>query len=194
MSSAPHPIEWLEASGRRVAARVRGVLSGEERRALFCATLAERRYFVEASTGGAEDYRQAFVHYTTVDEADGVVACARRLGAEVAAGLGLAPPTGRVERQLTVHLDGGFYRLHRDDQGEEASRRLLSYVYYFHGPRRWRGGELVLVGAPPCVVQPEDDTLVMFPSSHEHEVLRLEAAPPLSFEEGRFTVNGWLWR
>lgn len=181
--------------GHPLAVCLDGALDDEARRALFDAAVAERKYFVEASTGGADDHRRALVHYTTVDEADPVVALAGALAAEAATLLRVALDTvARVERQLTVHLDGCFYRRHCDNQGEEAARRALAYVYYFHGPRRWTGGELVLEGDAPLVVAPEDNRLVMFDASVLHEVRRVEAATPLAFDEGRFTINGWLWR
>jgi SM-20-related protein len=194
---ADPPIEWLaRAHGEApLVARVANLLETHERNALFRAAVAERRYFVEASTGGADGHREALVHYTSVDEAEPVLERVRALAVRIAAALGVElPGVRRIERQLTVHLDGGFYRRHRDDQGEEASRRALSYVYYFHGRRRWRGGELAFEGEPPLLVEPADNSLVLFSSSLEHEVRPIVATSPLAFEEGRFTINGWLWR
>jgi SM-20-related protein len=192
-------VEWLGAT-RRLVARVRGPLSAKEHRALFRAAVAERKYFVQASTGGAEDYREAQVHYTCVDEADVLVAKVRALGPSIAAGLGVAlENVTRVERQLTVHLDGGFYRPHRDNQGEEAARRALTFVYYFRAPRArgpspFSGGELVIEDGERCLVAPEDNTLVLFDAGLLHEVQPVTSPRPLAFEEGRFTINGWLWR
>lgn len=189
----------LEAIGSRsglpLAARLDGVLDPPARDALLRAAVAERKYFVEASTGGSDEHRRALVHYTTVDEADPVVDLVRGLALEVGALLGVSlEKVARVERQLTLHLDGGFYRAHRDNQGEEAARRALAYVYYFHGPKRWSGGELVLEGDRPCVLEPDDDRLVLFDASVLHEVRPIVAETPLAFHEGRFTVNGWIWR
>jgi Rps23 Pro-64 3,4-dihydroxylase Tpa1-like proline 4-hydroxylase len=182
-------------AGRPLAVCVDHALSDSERAALLSAAVSERRYFVEASTGGADEHRRALVHYTTVDEADPVVALAKTVALDAAKVLGVdLGAVARVERQLTVHLDGCFYRAHRDNQGEEASRRALAYVYYFHGPRRWSGGELVLAGDEPLVVVPADNRMVMFDASVLHEVRPVEAPSPLAFHEGRFTVNGWVWR
>lgn len=190
-------IEWLGRSrnGKPLVARVSGLLDPDAHRALHRACVAERKWFVEASTEGADDYRRALVHYATVDEATPVVDRALVLAPRVAEGLGVELPRIReVERQLTVHLDGGFYRPHRDDQGEDASRRALSYVYYFHEEARWRGGQLAFLGEPGLELEPLDNSLILFSANLEHEVRRLEAPSPLSFEEGRFTVNGWIWR
>ncbi len=185
-------IEWI---GQRAAARVRDLLPAAERDALLRAAVAEAPWFVEASTGGGDDHRRAHVHYTTVDEALPVVERVRALGPEAARGLGLdLPAVARIERQLTVHHDGDFYRAHRDNQGEEAARRVLTYVYFFHAPRRWTGGELVIHRNGAHRIEPIDNSVVLFDAGLLHEVLPLVSPTPLAFAEGRFTINGWLWR
>jgi SM-20-related protein len=65
-------------------------------------------------------------------------------------------------------------------------------------PPAWDGGELWIVDpaapdAPPVVVSPEDGSTVLFPSELEHEV-RPVRVPSGAFADGRFTVNGWVWR
>jgi SM-20-related protein len=189
-------IEWIGVPPR--AARLRDVLTRAERDTLFRAALAEERMFVEASTEGGDDHRRAHVYYRAMDEARPVVERVRAAAPQVAAGLGLAlPEVKRIEQQLTVHHEGGFYRPHRDNQGEEAARRVLTYVYFFHAPRRWTGGELVLYGASQddaVRIEPEDNCAVLFDAGLLHEVRPLAADPPLAFAEGRFTINGWLWR
>lgn len=186
-------IDWIGLPP--VAARVRDLLSAAERAALLAAALAEERWFVDASTGGADDHRRAQVHYTTVPEADAVSDRVRTLAPQAARGLGLAlDAVARLERQLTVYRDGDYYRPHRDNQGEEAARRVLTYVYFFHAERRWRGGELVLHADPPVAVEPLDNSLVLFDAGLLHEVRPIAADPPLAFREGRFTINGWVWR
>ncbi|MBM4358143.1 MAG: 2OG-Fe(II) oxygenase [Deltaproteobacteria bacterium] len=190
-------VEWLSRreGERPIVAQLFGVLETPARNALFRAAVAERRYFVEASTGGADGHRHAQVHYSCVEEAEPLVDLVQELGPSLAGPLGVhLDEVRRVERQLTVHHAGGFYRPHRDDQGEEASRRALTYVYYFHGRRRWRGGELAFSGEPGLVVEPTDNSLVVFAASLEHEVRPVVAETALAFEDGRFTLNGWLWR
>ena len=187
-------IEWI-GEGPPVAARVTGLLGAAERDALFRAAISEEPWFVEASTGGGDDHRRAHVHYTTVDEVVPVVDRMRALAPEVARGLGLALATvARVERQLTVHHDGDFYREHTDNHGEEAARRVLTYVYFFHGPKRWSGGELVIHARGRHLIEPRDNTAVLFDAGLLHEVLPITAPTPLAFAEGRFSINGWLWR
>jgi Rps23 Pro-64 3,4-dihydroxylase Tpa1-like proline 4-hydroxylase len=187
-------ITWI-GERARAAARILGLLSAAEREALLRTAMAEEPWFVEASTGGADDHRRALVHYTPVDEARPVVDRVRALAPEIAQGLGLElPAVARIEQQLTVYRQGDFYRPHTDNQGEEAARRVLTYVYFFHGPRRWQGGELVLTAHDHCVIEPIDNSVVLFDAGLLHEVLPLTADGPLAFAEGRFTINGWLWR
>lgn len=186
------------SSGRPLFVRVQPVLTEEERRALWTQTLAERKWLVDGSTGGRDDHRRAQVLYTPVDAAQPVRKRVLAVASEAFVALG-GEPLGkprRFECQQTIHLDGGFYRRHTDDQGEEAAPRALTFVYYHHPtPRRFTGGELVfhVEEEEAVVLTPEDDLLVLFDSSLEHEV-RPVAAPSSALEDGRFTVNGWLWR
>jgi Rps23 Pro-64 3,4-dihydroxylase Tpa1-like proline 4-hydroxylase len=183
------------ADGKPLAVRIGGLLSRGHLDALLAATLAEERWFVDASTGGSDDHRRASVLYTPVDEATEVVERLRHRGPSVARLFGCALGS-RVECQQTAHRDGDFYRPHTDDHGEEASERALSWVYYFHRlPRGYEGGELCLYGrgGERVVVEPVLNELVLFPSALRHEVLPVRARSG-AFADARFSVNGWLWR
>jgi hypothetical protein len=119
--------------------------------------------------------------------------------------LGLAQFTiGRRELQVTRHLDGGFFRVHRDADGRggPAATRRLTYVYYFHRtPRRFAGGDLLLCDQDAqgrreaqlafTRLEPLDNCLVFFASDRPHAVtpVRMAGDDPL---DGRWTVNGWL--
>lgn len=194
----PAPLELLyDREGAPTAVRATGLLNDAERSALMVATLREAEWLVDASTGGRDGHRRARLLYTAVDEACLVAVRARQMAVEAQLLLGREPllPT-RVECQQTVHLDGGFYRRHADDQGDEARRRALSWVYYHHKlPRAFEGGELVIFSSngSELVVEPVDDALVMFPSNLEHEV-RDVVVPSRALADARFTVNGWVWR
>jgi len=111
---------------------------------------------------------------------------------------------GRGELQVTRHLDGGFFRAHRDigATGGPAAARRLTYVYYFHRtPRRFTGGDLLLCDQDPegrraaqlgfTRLEPMDNSLVFFASDRLHAVTPVVMASddPL---DGRWTVNGWL--
>jgi Rps23 Pro-64 3,4-dihydroxylase Tpa1-like proline 4-hydroxylase len=171
---------------------VRPFLDGAEAEGLYAATLDELRWLVDASTGGRDDYRQAQLLYTPPDAAKPVVARIAAGAASFCAALGLpAFEPRRVEAQVTVHGDGDFYKPHADDQGEEAARRVLSYVFHFHRePRRFEGGELRL---GPRLIPSIHNTLVVFASGLEHEVLPIALASD-ALADARLTLNGWLWR
>lgn len=111
---------------------------------------------------------------------------------------------GRIELQLTFHGDGGFYDQHRDTgwpeaPAEDTDYRRVSFVAYFgRRPRRFEGGELVLFDTDPAtgqalldgtLVEPEDNSVVFFPSVTLHEVrpIRLAGDDPA---DGRITLNG----
>ena len=106
----------------------------------------------------------------------------------------------RIEMDVTVHLGGEFYTGHRD-AGENRPRKL-SYVYYFHRqPRPFAGGDLLLydtdletsraTAAAFTRIEPLHNSLVVFPSDAYHEITPVECDTQ-DFEDGRFTVNGWV--
>ncbi len=96
---------------------------------------------------------------------------------------------GRIEAQITASNDGDYFRRHQD--GGYDDTRQISYVYFLHSePRRFQGGELRVLDQ---TVQPEGDTLILFPSISAHEVLPL-SVPSRAFRDSRFTVNGWIHR
>lgn len=127
---------------------------------------------------------------------------------EVFLRLGIAPfEVGRIELQMTAHLDGDFYSLHNDNshgarKGHDSDARRISFVYYFCcEPKRFTGGELRLYDtdlrrgtyskAVFSRIAPDDNTIVFFPSAAAHEVgrLNMDSTNPA---DGRFTLNGWL--
>ena len=109
----------------------------------------------------------------------------------------------RIEMDVTVHLGGEFYKMHRDNSEEGKSRlRKLSYIYYFHRqPRRFAGGDLLLYDTDPATsrgtataftrIEPLHNSLVVFPSDAYHEITPVEC-DTRDFLDGRFTVNGWV--
>jgi Rps23 Pro-64 3,4-dihydroxylase Tpa1-like proline 4-hydroxylase len=114
---------------------------------------------------------------------------------------------GSVEVQLTAHNDGNYYRIHNDNGSGNSvtAGRVLTFVYYFcRLPRRFRGGGLRLYesvarngywtpGRTTCEIAPENNRIVFFPSRFHHEVLPV-VCPSHRFEDGRFTINGWIHR
>lgn len=107
---------------------------------------------------------------------------------------------------VTAFLDGDFIGPHIDDgRGSRPNGRVLSFVYWLHRrPRAFTGGELRLCGwdlhddrlipAPPAVdLEPDHDTLVVFPSSTMHEVFPVHSEST-RFGDARFTVTGFVRR
>jgi hypothetical protein len=116
---------------------------------------------------------------------------------EVLAALGIpAFDIGAFEIQLTSHNDGEYFRRHTDSGSRQTESRVVTFVYYFHGePRRFTGGDLVIC-APDgreVVVEPRNDSIVFFDACTKHEVLPV-SCPSKRFEDGRFTLNGWVRR
>lgn len=108
-----------------------------------------------------------------------------------------SPNSTQIE--VVAHGDGAFYLPHTDtftgDQYSPGGRRRLTMVYYFHcEPRRFTGGRLRLFdlgGGETIDVEPEHDSLLVFPSTARHEVERV-SCPDGAFADGRFAVNIWL--
>jgi len=116
-------------------------------------------------------------------------------------------PIAHLDIQLTASNDGDFFKVHQDNSAEDPvdiHRREISFVYYFHAePKAFTGGQLKLYNSQGEVqesakrtaqtITPRQNTLVLFPSSYDHEVLPVRC-PSRKFRNGRFTVNGWFIR
>lgn len=111
-------------------------------------------------------------------------------------------PITQIEMQMTAHNDGNFYKIHNDSGSDITNTRTLTYVYYFYQePKQFSGGELQLYDTvfsnhhpiaqtPNQLIQPENNSLVFFPSICQHEVLPVRCASQ-QFQHSRFTLNGW---
>ena len=116
-------------------------------------------------------------------------------------------PLSKIDTQITASNDGDFFKVHQDNSSMEPADiplRELSYVYYFHSePKAFRGGQLKIYDSGDGegenstgrarTITPRQNTLVLFPSSYDHEVLPVRC-PTAKFANSRFTVNGWLIR
>jgi Rps23 Pro-64 3,4-dihydroxylase Tpa1-like proline 4-hydroxylase len=157
-------------------------------------------------TTNIPDYRRSRVVNRAGDLAADLVDRVRDRFPELCADLKVPPfSISEIEAQLTVHSDGDYFQVHTDNGDDETRTRAISYVYYFHRqPKRFTGGELVLFDTrlengqsiavgPPVVIEPEDDSLIVFPSGCLHEVrpVQMLSDDP---EDGRFTINGWVRR
>lgn len=104
--------------------------------------------------------------------------------------------------QLTASNDGDFFKVHQDNSSEEINHREITFVYYFHSePKAFTGGQLKLYGPHDGAVDlsettsqtitPRQNTLVLFQSFLDHEVLPVRC-PSRKFVNSRFTINGWI--
>lgn len=117
--------------------------------------------------------------------------------------LNIAPvePT-KIELKITNHLNGHFFRTHKDDERheQESDYRVISFLFYFHQvPKAFCGGDLLLFDTNsvqesykpiqftriPC----DHNTMVFFPSRCFHcvEPVRMDVS---DFSFGRFAVGG----
>jgi SM-20-related protein len=110
--------------------------------------------------------------------------------------------TPQLELQLVAHGDGAFYKRHIDTHTvpDRDSIRVLSGVYYFHShPKAFTGGALRLyaTGDPAMAtfvdIEPEHNTLLVFPSWIIHEVMPV-SCPSHRFADSRFAINCWIYR
>ena len=97
------------------------------------------------------------------------------------------------EVQLTSHNDGEYFKWHSDNSSADTENRTITFVYYFHAlPKGYSGGELIIYdGLRQHAITPENDSMVVFYSGRKHEVKKVRCSSG-RFEDGRFTLNGWI--
>jgi Rps23 Pro-64 3,4-dihydroxylase Tpa1-like proline 4-hydroxylase len=107
---------------------------------------------------------------------------------------------GSKEVRIRTYRSGGFFEVHRDNSIPESAARRVSFVYFFHRlPRRYTGGELLMIDSSPDSVNyavtnftkitPVDNAIIMFPSRFYHAVVPVECASD-DPGDARFVVNG----
>jgi hypothetical protein len=116
-------------------------------------------------------------------------------------------PFSQIDVQVTASNDGDFFKVHQDNSKVEPvdiHLRELSFVHYFYAePKSFTGGQLRIYGSENGqpngsattgrTIVPRQNTVVLFPSSADHEVLPVKC-PSGKFANSRFTVNGWILR
>lgn len=99
-----------------------------------------------------------------------------------------------IELQIAAHNDGGFFCRHSDTYKGWGIARVISGVYYFHRqPSGFSGGMLRLypiTGPGHADVAPTHNSLVVFPSFVQHEVMPV-TCKSREFMDSRFAVNCW---
>lgn len=190
------------ANRRQTHCRYRGVFGEALSQQIFQLAVCKRGVFAPSRTSPNKlypDWRRSTVIYD--DQLGGVYgtlqqAVLQRMPTAMSL-LGIdAFEIDSIELQLTSHNDGEYYHWHTDNGTAATAARTLTFVYYIHGqPKGFSGGELVLYGDDGSAetVEPESDSLLLFSSSRKHEVLPV-GCPSQRFEDGRFTLNGWVRR
>ncbi len=169
---------------------------------------SQSQFYATHVTTGEDDYRRSAMipRALFADFADLMEERIQERLPEIFSRLGFSPfSIAEIEAQLTSHNDGHFYKIHNDNGSAETATRELTYVYYFHGqPQGFSGGQLKIydtvirqgqyqAAETNHLVEPRYNSIVFFPSYHLHEVLPVHC-PSQRFEDGRFTINGWIRR
>lgn len=187
--------------------QINDFLTREDKRRLLNYVLAEEIEFVPTSTSTEEtNYRRSSVLYFFPDFAELI---SDRIYASLPNIFNkLELPTfeaSQIEAQLTAHNDGNYYKVHNDNGSSETATRELTYVYYFYRePKSFSGGELVIYDSAikngyyinaesSKTIEPKNNSIVFFLSRYMHEVLPV-SCPSRSFQNSRFTINGWIHR
>lgn len=196
--------------------RYRDFLGPDEHRALLDWAIAHRERFEPARLTGhvvdpkrriAERLNDLGPHRAVLERRlkDNLADIFRRTGTR-------AFEVEHYELEIAAHGDGAFFAHHSDIPvgvgrkplgGDKTGKqdRLVSAVYYFHRePKRYSGGTLRLYRLGDLQaegdfveLEPEQNSLVVFPSWARHEVRRV-SCPDCAFEDYRFAVNAWLCR
>jgi Rps23 Pro-64 3,4-dihydroxylase Tpa1-like proline 4-hydroxylase len=188
---------------------IENFLSLEENQEILKIAFSKSDQFVgSTTTTQAVNYRQSSILYATLFPEFYNLMRNKILNAlpDILPQLNHQPfDVSQVEMQLTAHNDGCFYKIHNDSGSEKTYTRTLTYVYYFHQePKQFSGGELRLYetelknGSAISqgqykTIEPRNNSIVFFDSRCKHEVMPVRC-PSQRFEDGRFTLNGWLRR
>lgn len=151
-----------------------------------------------------QKYRRSRVLYDLEECGDQMTVEIRKILPWVYQRLNITPSgEGRLERQMTAHNDGDYFKLHNDNGSPDTADRVVSFVYYCNRlPKRFSGGELRLfdsrvengywVAADTFeTVEPINNSIVFFLSRLLHEVMPIHCASR-DFADSRFTFNGWV--
>jgi hypothetical protein len=100
---------------------------------------------------------------------------------------------GLIEVNSTLYHHGARFGWHDDSPGYDGRpepTRRVSFCYYMHSdPRMFRGGELEFLDG--TVIEPANDTLVMFHPLQRHRVRQVECWS-CEMLHGRWALMGWV--
>lgn len=196
--------------------RFRDFLAKEELEALLAHTLSSRDRFKPSTVGGGR-VDHAIRRSERLRDLGPVEAMLRHRLADALPDI--LPRVGArpfeltlIELELAAHGEGAHFAPHIDlpvgperrpvsGDGLGTHDRIVSAVLYFHRePKAFSGGALRLhrFGAEPGAgghvdLEPEQNSLVVFPSWALHEVREVRC-PSGRFEDRRFALNAWFCR
>lgn len=189
--------------------RIENFLSPAENRQILELAIANQSQFVASTTtGDVANYRESSILYATHFPDYYQFFQDRILHTLPTVLSKLNHPrfsVDQVQMQLTAHHDGDYYKIHNDASSAKTKTRAITYVYYFHRyPKTFSGGELQLydtewrngsasAGERSTIIEPRNNSIVFFNSRCQHQVLPICCSSG-QFEDGRFTLNGWLRR
>ena len=104
------------------------------------------------------------------------------------------------EVRVRTYREGNFFEVHRDNSIPATAARRVSFVYFFNRePRRFTGGELLVIDSTPdslnynvtsfTRVVPVGNAMIMFPSRFYHAVVPVQCSSP-DPGDSRFVING----
>ena len=185
--------------------RISDFLPSDERQALFSWCLLNSREFENAgvlreSEGVAQHDRNIRVASHALLRPDLRRMISRRIDQKIPqlmSGLGVRAQKWKKEINVAAHNDGAHFSRHIDLAigKNDAHSRRISAIYYFHAEvKKFEGGQLrlhSLLGGEFIDIEPEQNTLIAFPSFLPHEVVKV-SCPGCAFADSRFAVNIWL--
>jgi hypothetical protein len=201
------PPQWAQEAPRQPApfVRVPDFLPQALHDTLLPRVLAAPEEDIVASTVGMNEYRpETRMSYTVAglqDLRDAFWAHVAALVPSILARLQLPPfEVGSKEVRIRTYRAGHFFEVHRDDSLPESADRRISFVYFFHRvPRRFNGGDLMLIDTNPdgnrssitafTRIVPVDNSLVLFPSRFFHAGVPVVCSSP-DPGDSRFVING----
>ena len=200
----PYPSEDQEVLPSKFI-QIDNFLNPQDLKALLAFAMEKEPEFVPTTTStNAENYRQSLVLYNFPQFATLLTQKVALLVPRLCQDFSIpAFDISQIEKQLTSHNDGHFYKVHNDNGSPKTANRQLSYVYYFNEePKSFTGGELLIYDSKIKnnyyvkadsfqTVEPRNNSIVFFLSRYHHEVLTVKC-PSRNFAHSRFTINGWI--
>lgn len=208
-SSSPRGSALLDVSAEEIIpspyALINDFLSPTQLSELLRYSINKQPEFVP-TTNSANDpnYRRSFYLPYFPEFSELMINLVWKITPQILTHLGMSNfAIGQIESQMTAHNHGNYYKIHNDSGSPDTATRTLTYVYYYYRePKAFTGGELVIydgkiengfsvAAKSHKVIQPQNNTIVFFPSHCMHEVLPV-SCPSEYFADSRFTINGWV--